>query len=77
MRSCIDRPGSIDQEFVKKYCVFATGYADIGYGMRDKVNHPKYKSTELDTAGKEASKILTKEEATALELSRSEARRQA
>ena len=61
-----NRPGSINQDFVNKYCVFATGYADIGYGMRDKVDHPKYKSTELDTAGKEAVKILTKEEATSL-----------
>jgi nitrate reductase NapA len=61
-----DRPEAINKEFVDKYCVFATGYADIGYGMRDKVDHPKYKSAELDTAGKEAVKVLTNEEATAL-----------
>ncbi len=61
-----DRPETVNQEFVNKYCVFATGYADIGYGMRDKVDHPKYKPTELDTAAKEAAKILTKEEAMAL-----------
>jgi len=61
-----DRPETINKEFVDKYCVFATGYADIGYGMRDKVDHPKYKSSELDTAGKEAVKVLTSEEATAL-----------
>ena len=61
-----DRPEAINKEFVDKYCVFATGYADIGYGMRDKVDHPKYKSAELDTAGKEAVKVLTSDEATAL-----------
>jgi len=61
-----DRPEAVNKEFVDKYCVFATGYADIGYGMRDKVDHPKYKSAELDTAGKEAVKVLTNEEATAL-----------
>jgi nitrate reductase NapA len=61
-----DRPEAVNKKFVDKYCVFATGYADIGYGMRDKVDHPKYKSAELDTAGKEAGKVLTNEEATAL-----------
>jgi nitrate reductase NapA len=61
-----DRPGAINLDFVNRYCMFATGYADIGYGLRDKVDHPKYKPAELDTAGKEAAKTLTTEEAAAL-----------
>ena len=66
MRSSSTVPRPINREFVDKYCVFATGYADIGYGLRDKIDHPKYKTAELDTAGKEAVKVLTNEEATAL-----------
>lgn len=61
-----NRPESIDREFVDKNCVFATGFVDIGYGLRPKVDHPKYKKTELDTASKEAFKIITKEEAAAM-----------
>ncbi len=61
-----DRPEAIDWDFVNKNCVFATGYVDIGYGLRDKISHPKYKSSELDTASKESFKVLTKDEAAAL-----------
>ncbi len=61
-----NRSEAIDWNFVDGNCVFATGYVDIGYGMRPDINHPKYKRSELDTAGKEAFKVLTKEEAAAL-----------
>ncbi len=60
-----NRPEAIDRDFVDKYCVFATGPVDIGYGMRSEINHPKFKSEELDTAAREASKTVTKEEARA------------
>jgi len=59
-------PEAIDWDFVNKNCVFATGFVDIGYGMRDNVNHPKYRQSELDTAKKQSVKILSKEEADAL-----------
>lgn len=58
-----NRPEAIDQDFVDKYCVFATGPVDIGYGMRSKIDHAKFKSSELDTAAREASKTVTEDEA--------------
>ncbi len=61
-----NRPDAINLEFVNNNCVFATGPVDIGYGLRDKVDHAKYKPGELDTAAKEAFKIITKEEAQAM-----------
>ncbi len=61
-----NRPEAIDREFVDRNCVFATGYVDIGYGLRTKTDHPKYKKEELDTASREAYKIITKDEATAM-----------
>lgn len=61
-----DRPEAIDWEFVKNNCVFATGPVDIGYGMRDEVNHEKYSPGELDTASRQASKAVTEAEATAM-----------
>ncbi|MFA5353027.1 MAG: molybdopterin-dependent oxidoreductase, partial [Thermodesulfovibrionales bacterium] len=62
----ISHPESMDQEFIKNNCVFATGPVDIGYGLRENVKHGKYSPSELDTAGKEAVKALTKDEAEAL-----------
>ena len=61
-----NHPEAIDWDFVNDNCVFATGFVDIGYGLRPDVNHPKYRKSELDTASKQAYKILSKEEATAL-----------
>ena len=58
-----NRPEAIDQDFVDKYCVFTTGPVDIGYGLRPEINHPQYKQSELDTAAREASKIVTEDEA--------------
>lgn len=62
----VNRPEAIDWDFVNNNCIFATGPVDIGYGMRPEINHAKYKPGELDTAAKEASKIITKEEAHAM-----------
>ena len=61
-----NRPEAIDRDFVDRNCVFATGYVDIGYGLRPKTDHPKYKKAELDTASKEAFKIITRDEAIAM-----------
>jgi len=61
-----NRPQSIDWDFVNQNCVFVTGFVDIGYGLRPKIDHPKYKKEELDTASREAFKIITKEEAVAM-----------
>ncbi len=58
-----NHPEVIDWDFVNKHCVFATGPVDIGYGMRSNIKHAKYKSAELDTAAREASKVVTEDEA--------------
>jgi nitrate reductase NapA len=60
------RPEVIDWDFVNKNCVFATGPVDIGYGLRDQADHAKYRSSELDTAAKQVSKIITEDEAHAM-----------
>ncbi len=61
-----NNPGSIDKEFVDKHCVFSTGFADIGYGLRPNVNHKKYSDKEKETTRHEAEKVLSKEEGTSL-----------
>lgn len=61
-----NNPKAIDWEFVKNHCVFTTGFADIGYGMRNNPNHPSFSEAEKDTVAKENSIVLDKDEATAL-----------
>lgn len=61
-----NQPEAIDWDFVNQHTVFATGYADIGYGLRPNVEHAKYLASEKDTAAKQAVKALTDEELTAL-----------
>ena len=61
-----NNPESIDWDFVNKYTVFATGPVDIGYGLREDINHPKYQKSELDTAAKQKSKVVSKDEGTSL-----------
>ena len=61
-----NNPKAIDMEFVKNYCTFATGPVDIGYGLRSNINHPKYSPSELDTAAKEKSKVISKAEGVSL-----------
>lgn len=56
---------AVDREFVDKHCVFATGYADIGYEMRDP-SHPKYSELERETCKKQIKKIVSEREAPAL-----------
>jgi nitrate reductase NapA len=53
--------GAVDQEFVKAHCVFATGPADIGYGLPE---HDTYLlPAEQDTAMRERVVVLTRAEA--------------
>jgi nitrate reductase NapA len=57
---------AVDQAFVQRHCVFATGPADIGYGMRatDAFAYPAEKDTQL----RERVVVLTREEAIARRL---------
>lgn len=61
-----NHPESIDTEFVKNHCIFTTGFADIGYGMRSDIKHAKYFPAELDIAAKEKSKIVSEDEGVTL-----------
>lgn len=56
-----------DEDFIKKHCVFTTGFVNIGYGMRDNIKHPKYKKSELDTVAKQRSKVVSKDEGVTLQ----------
>lgn len=58
---------AIDWKFVKNNCIFTTGYADIGYGMRTDIKHAKYDKKELDIAAKEKSKVLSENEGVTLQ----------
>jgi len=60
-----NHPEAIDWEFVNKYNVFATGYTDIGYGMRTP-DHEKFSAKELETVNNEAVKVISADEAVAL-----------
>ncbi|MCB1865849.1 MAG: nitrate reductase catalytic subunit NapA [Chromatiales bacterium] len=59
----IVKRGAVNQDFVDKHCVFATGPYDIGYGMRatDKFAY----DAEKDTQANEIRHTLTKHEAIA------------
>jgi nitrate reductase NapA len=59
----IVRRGAVDEGFVKKYCVFATGPYDIGYGMRPTDRFAL--DAEKDTQAKELEVALDKYEAIA------------
>ncbi len=72
-----DKEKIIDWDFVKEHMVFATGPANIGYGMRragEKSITPvnadgsagKYSALEMQTINKEMSKVLSEDEGTAL-----------
>ena len=61
-----NHPDLIDMDFVKNHCTFATGPVDIGYGLREDINHPKYKKSELDTAAKQKSKVVSEFEGESL-----------
>jgi nitrate reductase NapA len=57
----IVRRGAVDQAFVDRHCVFATGPNDIGYGMRtsESFAYP----AEKDVQARETAVVLTREEA--------------
>ncbi len=61
-----NHPEAIDWDFVKNHCAFATGYVDIGYGMRGNPEHPKYSEKERETMRKELVKTISEDEAIAL-----------
>ncbi len=61
-----NNPDAIDWNFVNKYCVFATGFVDIGYGMRPNPNHPRYSEKERETMRKQVEKVISKREEVAL-----------
>lgn len=61
-----NNPKAIDWNFVNKNCIFTTGFADIGYGMRTDIKHAKYSAAELDTAAKEKSKVISEAEGVTL-----------
>ncbi len=56
---------AIDWDFVNKYTVFATGPADVGFGMR-KPDHPKFTDAERETVRKEVKKTISKAEGVSL-----------
>lgn len=60
-----NKPEAIDWDFVNKYTVFSTGYADIGYGMR-KPDHASFTDLERQSVKNEVSKKLTKAEGVSL-----------
>lgn len=61
-----NHPEAMDEKFIKEHCIFTTGYADIGYGMRNNPKHPSFAESEKDTVAKENSIIVDEEEAVSL-----------
>lgn len=62
-----NNPDAIDWDFVKKHCVFTTGFVDIGYGMRSNPNSPHISPKEKDIAMKEVSKKISATEGVTLQ----------
>jgi len=56
-KEIVDRK-AVDEAFVSKYNVFATGPVDTGYGMR-MPDHKGFSTLELETVKKEAKKTLS------------------
>lgn len=63
----IIKRNAYDKKFVEENCVFATGFVNIGYGMRNNPNHPKFKESEKDTVAKQVSKKVSKNESISLQ----------
>ncbi|MBI1852745.1 MAG: nitrate reductase catalytic subunit NapA [Planctomycetes bacterium] len=55
--------GAVDEDYVSRHCVFATGPTDIGYGLRPTEGFAA--PAEADTRAKQRSITLTREEAIA------------
>ncbi len=53
--------GAVDRGFVERHAVFATGPADVGFGMREDAAHAF--PAELDTLARQRVVVLTREEA--------------
>ena len=53
--------GAVDREFVERHCVFATGPADIGFGMRP--TDAFAFAAERDTQARQREVVLSREEA--------------
>ncbi|MEN8115604.1 MAG: nitrate reductase catalytic subunit NapA [Bacteroidota bacterium] len=62
-----NNPEAIDRDFVEKYTQYATGFTDIGYGMRNKPNHKNFSEKEKETVVVEVSKKVSKAEGKTLE----------
>lgn len=63
-----NHPEAIDWDFVKKNTIFATGFANIGYGMRTEADAKKngYSEKELVINRKEDAKVISEKEAPGL-----------
>ena len=66
-----NNPDAIEWDFIKKNIIFAASPVNLGYGMRDPRNDKsiadgKYTAKELETINKEATKIVSEDEAPAL-----------
>ena len=66
-----NNPESIDWDFVKEHIVFAASPVNMGYGMRrsdeKSIKEGKYTAKEMETIKKEMSKVVSKDEAPALQ----------
>ncbi len=61
-----NHPEAMDMKFIEDYCVFATGFANVGYGMRGKTDPAKYSALEREITDKQNSKVISENEAVAL-----------
>lgn len=66
-----NHPEAIDWDFVKRHIVFAASPVNMGYGMRrdgeKSLKDGKYTDKEMETISKEMKKVVSAEEAPALE----------
>lgn len=57
-----NHPEAIDENFLKKHCVFSTGYVDIGYGMRENIKDGFFKPDEISIVKEQKEKKLSNNE---------------
>ncbi|QKJ22296.1 nitrate reductase catalytic subunit NapA [Poseidonibacter lekithochrous] len=66
-----NNPNAIDWKFIKEHIVFAASPVNMGYGMRrtgeKSLKDGKYSDKEMETISKEMKKVVSKDEAPALE----------
>lgn len=63
----IIKRNAVDTKFVQDNCVFSTGFVNIGYGMRNNPNHPKFKPEEKEIVAKEVEKKVSDDEGITLQ----------